>query len=64
MEMGLPGPSRTEGNHYSADSDANLSRDFEQFEANGAALGLRQVSVGQAVLSQALHQDIGKRREP
>lgn len=64
MEVGLPGPSRTEGNQHSADSEANLSRDFEQFEANGATLGMRQVSVGQTVLPQALHQDIGKRREP
>ncbi len=48
--MGLPGPGGTESKHDSADSDANLSRDFQQFQTNRATLGLSQIRMRQAVL--------------
>jgi len=42
----LSDPGRTQGNHHSPDTDANVGSDLEQSEANGAALSLCQVGNG------------------
>jgi len=53
MKQRLSDPGRTQGNHHSPDTDANVGSDFEQSEANGAALSLCQVGMGQRCCPQA-----------
>ncbi len=63
-EPGLPRPGTTNSNDDPPTSNANLSCNLEEFEANGATLSDSQLGVNQSVLAQGLHQDVGKRGKP